>query len=60
MTNEDISTEFSRNLARVLFPNTSRGRTISQMAADGIGTNTGMVHLIGAGIIGAILVGSKK
>lgn len=51
--------EISRNLARELFPNTSRERTLSQMAADGLGTNTQTIH-IGLGILGVFLVKSKQ
>lgn len=60
MEDNNIFDEFSRNLARELFPNTYRGRTLSQMAADGLGMNTQTVHVIGLGILGAVLINSRK
>ena len=44
MVNEDIITQISRNLVSELFPDTYRGRTLSRMTADALGTDTRNVH----------------
>jgi len=58
---EEAITEISRNLARELFPNTNKGRTISKMTADAFNTDIKTVHVVGIGIItGILLYNSKK
>jgi len=36
------------------------GRTLSQIGADALGTNTQTIHIIGLAIAGALLVKSKQ
>lgn len=60
MEGEDIFTQISRNLARDFFPDTYRGRTLSEMTADFFGTNTNVVHVVGFGIFLGMIASSKK
>ncbi|KHO55098.1 MAG: hypothetical protein QT10_C0007G0084 [archaeon GW2011_AR19] len=59
MENEEVFINISRNLAREMFPNTSKGRTLSRMMADTLNTNTQTIH--GLMILGGlILISSRK
>lgn len=57
-----IFEEISRNLAREVFPETGRGRTLSKMTADAFNTNTGTVHTVGLIALATlgILVASRR
>ena len=60
MQQDDISDEVSRHWARILFPEESRGRTLSKMIADNFGTTTETVHAVGLILIIALLVNLNK
>ena len=60
MKTENIFDKVSRSLAGKLYPSTSRGRTLSKMTADRLGTNTTTVHLVGAIAIVAIWISLKN
>lgn len=60
MVNEDILTQFSINLASAVFPDTSRGRSLSQMTADTFNTNTRTVHVVGLAILAGIALANSR